>query len=90
MESPEECSPEQCLTYAEECERIAEKNSGEDREALLRIARAWRKCAQELKEAKETTDQLARGADLLLSRGRSVVRPAIASATLAPVPAVRR
>ena len=53
MESPEECSPEQCMKFAEECERIARKSAGEDRETLLRMARAWRNYAQELQETKE-------------------------------------
>ena len=53
MESPEECSPEQCMKFAEECERIAKKSLGEDRETLLRMARAWRNYAQELQETKE-------------------------------------
>jgi hypothetical protein len=45
-------SPEEYLRYAEACERMATKSAGEDRETLLRIARAWRKCAQESKETK--------------------------------------
>jgi len=41
-------TPEEYLRYAEGCERLAEESSsGEDRETLLRMARAWRKCAQE-------------------------------------------
>jgi len=53
MESPEECSPEQCMKFAEECERIARKSGGEDRETLLRMARAWHNYAQERQETKE-------------------------------------
>ena len=44
------CEKPMALNYAEACERIAKKSSTEDRETLLRIARAWRKCAQELRE----------------------------------------
>jgi len=53
MESPKECSPEQCMKFAEECERIARKSGGEDRETLLRMARAWHNYAQERQETKE-------------------------------------
>jgi hypothetical protein len=42
-------SLEEYLKYAEACERMAKTSAGEDREALLSIARAWRRCAQELK-----------------------------------------
>jgi len=43
-------TPDDYLRYAEACERIARNSSGEDRETLLRMARAWRKCAEEARQ----------------------------------------
>jgi hypothetical protein len=38
-------TPDDYRRYAQECERIARDGSPENREALLKIASAWRECA---------------------------------------------
>jgi hypothetical protein len=38
-------TPEEYRRYAEECERMARDGPPENRESLLKIASAWRECA---------------------------------------------
>jgi hypothetical protein len=38
-------TPDEYRRYAEECERIARDGPPENRESLLKIASAWRECA---------------------------------------------
>jgi hypothetical protein len=38
-------TPDEYRRYAQECERIARDGSPENQETLLKIASAWRECA---------------------------------------------
>ena len=44
-------NPAQYRKYAEECRRLAQLGSLEHKTALLDMAEAWTKCAEELEEA---------------------------------------
>jgi hypothetical protein len=46
-------NPADYRRYAEECERMAKLGPPEHREALLRIAAAWRQCADEVDQRKK-------------------------------------
>ena len=39
--------------YAEDCERMASTGLAEHREALLKIAKAWRECALEAEQREQ-------------------------------------
>ena len=51
-------NPKVWLKYAVECERMAKNESlEENRTALIQIARAWRKCAEEESTAQPGADR---------------------------------
>jgi hypothetical protein len=52
-------TPDEYRKYAEECERIARNGPQEHQETLLKIARAWRECAENAeKRSKEMPSSL--------------------------------
>jgi hypothetical protein len=52
-------TPDEYRKYAQECERIARDGSPENRETLLKIARAWRERADDAeKKIKDTPSRL--------------------------------
>ena len=48
---------EEYRKHADECERLARDGKPEHRDALRRIAKAWRVCAEELDRQKEDQKQ---------------------------------
>lgn len=58
-------SPSQYRKYAEECRRLAQMGSREHRAALLEMAEAWTKCAEEL----EALDRSGKRSSEVLSGG---------------------
>ena len=51
----------ECLTYAEECERIARDGPAQNTAVMLAIANAWRRCAEELERRENPAPQSTEG-----------------------------
>ena len=50
-------SPEQYRKYAEECERMARDAKPEEQAILLHIAKAWRRCADEIERGQKARER---------------------------------
>jgi len=50
-------SPEQYRKYAEECERMARDAKPEKQAILLHIAKAWRRCADEIERGQKARER---------------------------------
>jgi hypothetical protein len=53
-------SAAQYRTYAQECRKLAQKLKPEHRDALIKIADAWDKCADDVEAARSRGDGASR------------------------------